>query len=766
MGSNRRSHRRLFRGVDGVSERTARILLIAILIAFVFVGITYSVVVPPFEAPDEWSHLSLVRYFVTHKASPPRVLPERRASTGPDMAWFLTYHDPPLYYAPPLYHGLCGLLVFWADMDDLPSRLTPSPSWEKGWVPEPDGTPRNKNIYVHRPDETWDQSSTVRVTHVLRVASLMMGAVTVLCAYALTHLLWPERPFLALGAAAFVAFNPKFISISASVTNDNLLNMLFGLSLVCMLRCIRDGAAWHRWALLGGLVGVGLLTKQSALLLLPIGLLAAAWQRSSGWRKMVVDGTAFLLAALAVGGWWYGRNAFLYGDPLGMEPHFASQVPLAHFGLAEAWKAARSYWAAFGWAPILIEPWMYAVVGGMMLAALAGIAVAAWPGGSLWHAPAERKRGLALLAFSLALNGVGFVRWALATGAPTGRLLFPTLPAVGVLCAWGLAQWARWRVARWALLAVVALAVTLAALVPWCYLHPAYASPYLPDGVPDTAETVGLTFQGGVELAGYAPIPENPKPGQKVQLTLYWRASEASDQVCRVWVQLGPQDPTQRVAEDSDWLGGTLYPNNLWRAGDTIQQVYWLTIPEWSPAPSLYWIRLGLLDDAGDRIRLADLDSDMVVLGPWRLQPSELPAMPPQAADYRLGMDIYLVGYEIQPARADGEHLLHVDLHWVADAVPEVDYTVYAHLVDGEGNLVGQHDGPPRDGEYPTSWWLSEQIVVDRHTIDLSELSVDTVWLQVGIYDPTTMERLPVYDESGQRLAGDGIPLAEIDLRE
>jgi hypothetical protein len=172
------------------------------------------------------------------------------------------------------------------------------------------------------------------------------------------------------------------------------------------------------------------------------------------------------------------------------------------------------------------------------------------------------------------------------------------------------------------------------------------------------------------------------------------------------------------------------------------------------------------LDDAGDRIRLADLDSDMVVLGPWRLQPAELPAMPPYAANYRLGTDIYLVGYEIQPVRENGDHLLHIDLHWVADAASEVDYTVYVHLVDGGGNLVGQHDGPPRDGEYPTSWWLSEQIVVDRHTIDLSELSVDTVWLQVGMYDPMTMERLPVYDESGQRLTGDGMPLAEIDLKE
>ena len=160
------------------------------------------------------------------------------------------------------------------------------------WFPAPVGReaghrqantdPWNKNIYAHRAEETLAQSDTVRAAALLRVISLGLAAVTVWCAYAMARLLWPEHPFLALGAASFVAFNPQFIALSIGVTNDNLLNALFGLSLLCMLRFMRDGADWPRWAALGGLVGLGLLTKQSGLLLLPLGLLAVAWQRGAG----------------------------------------------------------------------------------------------------------------------------------------------------------------------------------------------------------------------------------------------------------------------------------------------------------------------------------------------------------------------------------------------------------------------------------------------------------------------------------------------------
>ncbi|MCX7682846.1 MAG: glycosyltransferase family 39 protein [Anaerolineae bacterium] len=745
-----------------MDEIATRRLLYLLLLVFVALGLGYALVIPPFEGPDEWSHISLVRYLAVHRSLPPRVLPDRNAASA-GMTWFLEYHDPPLYYAPPLYYVLGGLLVSWINMDDLPHLMVPSPSWAVGWAPEANRDPRNKNLFAHRAEETFAESGTVRATFLLRLLSLGLGAVTVWGTYTLARSLWRERRLLALGAAAFVAFNPQFLSLAACVSNDNLLNALFCLCLVIILRGVQGSASRMHWIVAGGLAGLGLLTKQSALLLLPLGALAAIWQSGRPLRTRLADGGIFLSVALAVGGWWYIRNALLYGDPLGLASHFAAQAPLFRFGLREAWMTARSWWAAFGWAPLLVEPGLYVTAG--LVLAMAGIGLGAYwrPGGLLWHMPSPTRRGLALLLGACGLNGLAFLRWAIATGAPVGRLLFPTLPAVGVLSSWGLAWWTRRLAFRGILTVCTGAALLFAAIVPWRYLRPAYASPRLPNGMPESATPVALTFEGGVQLAGYEPLTGDLQPGREVRLVLYWHALTAPRRLYRAWVQLGPQDPTNKVAEDGFWLGGSLYPSTLWRAGDTVRQEFRLTVPGWAPAPELYWIRVGLVDDTGERVTLTEFDSTAMVLGPWRMRPLAAPAPPTCPADFRLGTAIRLLGYDAERVAADS---LTLTLYWKAEQAPGADYTVYVHLTDPEGNLLGQNDAPPKSGAYPTSWWLPGDVVADRHTVHLSDATAGIVRLHVGMYDLVTMERLPAYDGAGRRLPDDVIPLAKIKWEE
>ena len=757
-----------------MNEPTAQRLLVLLVIIYVGLGATYAVVMPCFEASDEWSHLTLTRYFATHDSLPPMVVPPRRAVTGADVAYHLEYHDPPLYYAPPLYYWLAGQLVSWADMSDMPYLMVPNPNWERGWVPEPDGTPWNKNLYAHRAEENLRQSGTVQAALLLRAVSLGLGAVVVVCTYVLARLLWRNQMLLALGAAAFVALLPKFIAVSAGVTNDSLLNAFFSLFFVCALRSMRDGASWHRWASLGVVVGLGLLTKQNALLLIPLGCLAVVWQQkgaSSHRYKVWMDSGAFLVAALGVGGWWYVRNGILYGDPLGLEPHFASQVSLSRFGLTEVMMVARSYWAAFGWAPILVEPPMYAVAGLVALIGLAGAVVAVLPGrflssgetirsGAFWEVGSLTRRALILLGMAFALNVASLLRWAIATGAPVGRLLFSTLPVIALLMAWGFYQWRRLVVVRWGLSVVVVLMFLLATIIPWRYLRPAYGHPRLVDGVPDGVQSVDLAFQGDVDLMGYEPIAHDLKPGEELRLTVYWYTPESLGRRYRTWVQLAPWDATKKVAEHDTWLGGTLYPSDLWPAGDTVRQIYPLSVAEWASAPGLYWIRVGLVDDGGDRVALVDQDSDAVVLGPLRMLPATEPPSPACGVEYRLGTSMRLLGYGLTPGQGDRTDV-ELALYWQADEVPGTDYTVFVHLVDNEGRLLAQQDGPPRGGTYPTSWWLPDQVVEDVHAVSLGEPYTGSAQLRVGLYEPTTVVRLPVYDRAGQHLEEDFIRLPE-----
>lgn len=721
-------------------------------------GISYAIVTPPFEAPDEASHLQVIHYLAQERRLYTPVTPVLHVLTGPDAATFLRPHTPPRYYTPPLYHIAAAIVTSGIDMHDLADRLIPSPSWEMGWSPQRNTDPWNKNFYVHLPGETLAGSPTVRATTLLRLFSLGISLVTILCTYHIARAIHPDRPAFALGAAAFVALNPQFISLSASVTNDPLLIAIFSLTLYLALRFMRTGVNWTHWAALGGLVGTGMLTKQSALLLLPLVSATILEQQPVGtrlsWSKILIDGSAFGLTALMVGGGWYLANAIKYDDPLGMQVHFETAIPLHSFGLRQAQALFETYWAGFGHALISAPAWVYQIIGGIVIVASLGGLRSVLPKGAAYRIPTAQRRSLAILALTLAINAVSVVRWAIATGAPYGRLLFPSIAAAGVLLAWGWDQWRHAPGFRTFSAILAGLAVILASLIPWYVIKPVYTSPVFARVLPQKASTVIVTFDNGIALLGYRMPHRDLYPGDTIDISLYWRAISAPSQRYTTWIQISPQDPTQRIAEENRWLGGTLYPSDLWQTGDTIRQTHTLQLPDSAPAPGLYWIRLGLVDASGARITFAG-DDNTISLGPWRIRRKTAVPEPTVQTRYLLDNGIVLKGYDIALG-----HAPVVTLTWSTTAAIPDDYRVFVHLVDENGTLIAQHDGPAANGHYPTSWWLRGDTIRDPHRLPLpASLTTDNLALRVGMYNPGTLSRLPAYDADGARLPNDAIPL-------
>ncbi|MCX7855811.1 MAG: hypothetical protein N2556_07555, partial [Anaerolineae bacterium] len=110
---------------------------------------------------------------------------------------------------------------------------------------------------------------------------------------------------------------------------------------------------------------------------------------------------------------------------------------------------------------------------------------------------------------------------------------------------------------------------------------------------------------------------------------------------------------------------------------------------------------------------------------------------------------IRLMGYDLAGGVEAGD-MLTVTLYWRAEGVPGGDYRVFVHLLDGQGEMVTQHDGPPRWGRYPTWAWQVGDVVPDEHVLALSaSLSGGPFSLAVGMYRPDTLERLPVIGPEG-----------------
>ncbi len=132
---------------------------------------------------------------------------------------------------------------------------------------------------------------------------------------------------------------------------------------------------------------------------------------------------------------------------------------------------------------------------------------------------------------------------------------------------------------------------------------------------------------------------------------------------------------------------------------------------------------------------------------PQKIPDELLPAQYVQSA--QLGDAVLFLGYDIEGEFKPGQ-IVHLTLFWQALQPMEEDYTVFTHLIDGEGNIWEQKDNPPVDGFYPTTQWEKGEIVRDQYNLVISpDAPPGEYQIEVGMYLAETGERLEVRGEEG-----------------
>ena len=70
-------------------------------------------------------------------------------------------------------------------------------------------------------------------------------------------------------------------------------------------------------------------------------------------------------------------------------------------------------------------------------------------------------------------------------------------------------------------------------------------------------------------------------------------------------------------------------------------------------------------------------------------------------------------------------------------------YRVFIHLIDENGNILGQVDGEPANWTRPTTGWAVGEYIIDEHQLTIpTEVPSETLSLRVGLYNVGTGERL------------------------
>jgi 4-amino-4-deoxy-L-arabinose transferase-like glycosyltransferase len=276
--------------------------LIILVVVYLPMALTYTLLTRAFEAVDEQGHVTYVEYVVAHDA-----IPHIGRVNGQES------HQPPLYYL---------LTAGW-------QKLLGIPAFTPNVVPAHYADPYIPDRLVLSHDYTPTQHQQAVDLHELRLFSVILGLGTVLLTYAGAKVIRaPES--VAFAAGLFVALFPRELVVTTSITNDALVIPLCALALVLFLsaeRARRASQIGRRrlYVLAMGLVlGAAATTKFNSLPLAGVLFVLALapsirLPRGSAQRfridlHIVLDAGIAVLGFLVVSGWWFLRNKHLYGQ--------------------------------------------------------------------------------------------------------------------------------------------------------------------------------------------------------------------------------------------------------------------------------------------------------------------------------------------------------------------------------------------------------------------------------------------------------------------
>jgi hypothetical protein len=422
-----------------------------IILAYVVLASLYAWQTPRWQAADEPAHYNYIQYVVAQGRLPvlqagdfPYEYLEaiKAAKFPPNMSVETIRYES---HQPPLYYVLAAAVY----------RLTAALGFDRQFLS-------------------------------LRLLSVLLGAIALYLTHRLVRSIFPEDKLLALAAPALVAVIPMQLTVTSSINNDPLAEVLAVAVLYHSVETLHRGLYGRRAAVAGVLFGLALLTKSTIYVCSAAAIVLSVFLRrrltGSGRARREWTAVRYLLCVLALGllisAPFFVRNALVYGvdDILAWQRHDAVATAQLHTAdlLAQIGPVRlvgqflqttfRSFWAQFGWMGVVVDQRIYSAL--LLFTALMGTGVVLFA-----VRVRQRRSGLSrtqryalwLAVIHILLAALAYLWYNVKFVQHQGRYLFVSLAPLALAGALGLEESLRPRTARF--LAAAAASATLVLLV-------------------------------------------------------------------------------------------------------------------------------------------------------------------------------------------------------------------------------------------------------------------------------------------------------------
>jgi len=294
--ARREGWRRVAGGLrDALAGALARVPRPAIACALVALAcaLAWSLLVPPFQVPDENAHYAYVQQVAERGTLPRHVPPEGQLSPAEDttLAALGFYQIVGEAQNPAPFSQLQQDRIEAAARAHLATRGS-------GDALSATNNPPLYYALAAVPYKLAGGSVLDRLA-AMRVLSAFMSAITVLLVYLFLMELLPGSPWAWSAGALMAALQPLFSFISGGVNNDDLLYLSAAGLLWAIARMFRRGLIPANGALLGAFAGIGVVSKLTLLGMIPGAVLALALGLRRAWsasRGAALRGAAWALA--------------------------------------------------------------------------------------------------------------------------------------------------------------------------------------------------------------------------------------------------------------------------------------------------------------------------------------------------------------------------------------------------------------------------------------------------------------------------------------
>jgi hypothetical protein len=137
----------------------------------------------------------------------------------------------------------------------------------------------------------------------------------------------------------------------------------------------------------------------------------------------------------------------------------------------------------------------------------------------------------------------------------------------------------------------------------------------------------------------------------------------------------------------------------------------------------------------------------------------QVPPPVAQRLDATFGEHIALRGYTLHTDALSSTGTLSLTVQWQAQAPPQHDYLLFAHLLNEAGERVAQIDARPAGPEALPSSWQPPRVHTWTHPLPVPpDLPPGEYWLALGLYNPDDFTRLPLHGATPPPNAPDAGP--------